>query len=108
MRTAIPVLTLALAMPMAPLGAGENDPKYPHVNTAITYTVDASWPARPGDFRWGDMPGIAVDAADNVYIFTRSEPPVQVYRADGKLVRSWGRNTFKTPHHIRIDRTGNV
>src|SRR5207253_338395 len=62
----------------------------------------------PADLRWAHVPGLAVDAKDNVYVFTRSDAPVQIYDAAGKLVRAWGHKTFKTPHHIRIDHEGNV
>ena len=51
------------------------------------------------------MPGIAVDAQDNIWTFTRAKPPVQVYRPDGKLVRAWGDDTIGSAHHIKIDRT---
>jgi DNA-binding beta-propeller fold protein YncE len=88
--------------------AGGGEPKYPRVNTAATFVVDAQWPHKPATYRWGHVPGIAVDALDNVYVFTRADPPVQVYDSSGKLVRGWGEKLFKMPHHIRIDREGNV
>jgi sugar lactone lactonase YvrE len=88
--------------------AKEKDPKYPHVNLTVDYVVDAKWPARPTDFRWGHVPGIAVDAKDNVYVFTRANPPVQVYDANGKYLRGWGEKTIGSAHHIKIDHEGNV
>jgi DNA-binding beta-propeller fold protein YncE len=57
---------------------------------------------------WGHVPGVAVDAKDNVYVFTRSTPPVQVYDAAGKYLRGWGEKTIKSAHHIRIDPQGHV
>ena len=93
-------------------GAGEKEkqpkePKYPHVNTAVDYVVDAKWPQKPPELQWGHVPGIAVDAKDNIYVFTRSYPPVQVYDASGKYLRGWGKG-IKNAHHIRIDGEGNV
>jgi streptogramin lyase len=69
--------------------------------------VDPHWPKKPADFQWGHVPGIAVDQKDHVYVFTRSEPPVQVYDAAGKLLRTWGKG-IKMAHHIKIDHEGNV
>jgi hypothetical protein len=92
-------------------GAGEKkepkEPKYPHVNTALDYVVDAKWPQKPPEFKWGHVPGIAIDAKDNVYVFTRAYPPVQVYDSTGKYLRGWGKD-IKNAHHIRIDAEGNV
>lgn len=84
--------------------------KYPRVNVATAYVVDPTWPQKPGDFKWAEMPGVTVDAKDNVYIFTRSTPPVQVYDASGKFLRAWGQDTIKAKaaHHIKIDHEGNV
>jgi sugar lactone lactonase YvrE len=83
------------------------EPKYPKVNVATVWEVDAKWPQKPAGMLWGAVPGIAVDKEDNVYVFTRTEAPVQVYSPDGKLLRSWGKG-IKTPHHLKIDRDGFV
>jgi hypothetical protein len=90
---------------LPPLWAGE---KYPHVNVARTWAVEPRWPERPRGLVWGHVPGIAVDARDNVYVFTRAEPPVQVYDAAGKYQRGWGTGHIKNAHHIKIDGEGNV
>src|SRR5262249_10032693 len=47
------------------------------------------------------------DKNDQVYVFTRAEPPVQVYDASGKFLRGWGKG-IKSAHHIKIDQGGNV
>jgi sugar lactone lactonase YvrE len=93
-----------VALPV--LRAGE--PKYPHVSLATTYVYDPKWPQKPADFHWGAVPGVAVDARDNVYVFTRAQPPVQVYGPKGALLRGWGQDTIKQAHHIKIDTEGNV
>jgi hypothetical protein len=54
------------------------------------------------------MPGVAVDADDNVWVFTRAKPPVQVYSPEGKLLRSWGSDWVQTAHQIKFDQEGNV
>jgi len=98
--TVLPVLLLP-----APRTEGR---EYPRVNLAASYVVDAHWPQRPANMKWDAMSGVAVDAQDRVYIFTRSQDPVQVYDADGKFIRSWGRDRIKTAHHIKIDHEGNI
>ena len=68
-----------------------------------TYVVDPSWPQKPADLSWSDMPGVTVDARDRVWLFTRSDVPVQVYGTDGKFIRAWGKGIVGRAHHIRID-----
>ena len=97
-----------LVGPFVTTAVGQDDP-YPRIDIAISYEVDPAWPKRPEGVEWGAMPGVAVDGQDNVWIFTRANPPVQVYKAsDGTLVRSFGQQELKTAHHIKIDRDGNV
>jgi hypothetical protein len=70
--------------------------------------VDSTWPQKPDRFKWAQMPGITVDAQDQVYIFTRSQPAVQVYRSGGTFVRAWDMEDFAGAHFIRIDPAGNI
>lgn len=83
-------------------------PAYPRVNLAPWYSVDPHWPQKPSEFKWRAVPSVAVDADDQVYVFTRATPPIQVYTKDGKFVRSWGEDSIKTPHHLKIDDDGNI
>jgi len=83
-------------------------PAYPHITLSTWYQVDPSWPTRPSQCAWGDMPGIAVDEQDQVYAYTRALPPVQVYDSSGKFVRSWGEDVVKKAHHIKFDAQGMV
>jgi|GEM_PF-138417 len=97
--------------PLSIAGAQEEPPKlpnFPRVSLAKTYTVDPSWPQRPDEVKWGHVPGVAVDAQDNVYVFTRAVPPVQVYDSNGKFLRAWGEDYIKTAHHLKIDHNGNI
>src|SRR5438132_8925208 len=106
LRLALPVVVL-VALSAVAASAQQKD-KYPRVNTTAIYVVDPAWPQKPADFYWGHVPGVAVDAKDNVYVFTRSTPPVQVYDAKGKYLRGWGDKEIKSAHHIRFDHQGNV
>jgi DNA-binding beta-propeller fold protein YncE len=100
--------TLILVTAVHRPSAHAQDRQYPKVNLATSYVVDKNWPQRPADMKWDAMSGIAVDAQDRVYLFTRSANPVQVYDADGKFIRSWGQDFIKQAHHIKIDHEGNV
>ena len=72
------------------------------------YVIDATWPRTPDDFTWTQMPGIAVDSRDQIYVFTRHNPAVQIYRPDGTLVRAWNVVDPNGAHFIRIGPAGNV
>ncbi len=78
------------------------------INLATGYVVDAGWPQRPEHIKWAEVSGIAVDATDRVFVFTRAEVPVQIYDADGRFVKGWGQDLIKSSHHLKIDPEGNV
>ena len=99
---------LACLLPGPAARPQEAEPKYPHVSLATEYVVDPSWPHRPPGMPWADVPGIAVDAHDNVHVFTRADPPVQVYDRRGKFLRSWGSRAIGSAHHIKVDGAGHV
>ena len=100
------MLALAFAYPVVAAEAAAANP--PHINMAICYQVDAQWPQRPAGMKWGDMPGIAVNDKDEVFLFTRAKPPIQVYSRSGKLLRAWGDDIIGSAHYIKFDRQLNV
>lgn len=106
------VLMLGAAGPQPPrkkvLTGADAVAAYPRVNVATGYEVDPSWPERRADMPWGSMPGITVDPKDQVWLFTRTNPPVQIYTSEGKFVRAWGQGDLEGAHYIRTDRQGNV
>lgn len=81
-------------------------PVYPEVNPSPWYEVDPAWPHKPKDVTWAAVPGVAVDKDDNVFLFTRNTPSVQVYAPDGRFLFSWGEGAGA--HHIKIDREGYI
>lgn len=101
-------ISFAAEQPGAAVRRQEPNPDYPRVNVAPHYEVDPSWPQRPANMPWGDVPGIAVDRHDQVWVFTRTNPPVQVFTTDGRFVRAWGGDIVGIAHHIKIDREDNV
>ncbi len=97
-----------LSLPWLAQAQKEKASAYPRVNLARTWVVDPSWPSRPPGVGWEAVSGLTVDGKDNIYVYTRATPPVQVYDASGKYLRGWGEKTIKMAHHIRIDPEGNV
>lgn len=83
-------------------------PPYPRVNATATYEVDPTWPQSPPEMKWAAVPGVAIDAQDNVYVFVRAQPPVRMYDRQGKLLRTWGDKFLHTAHHLKIDAHGHI
>src|SRR5258708_21679474 len=72
------------------------------------YKVDPAWPQRPAGITWGEIPGVAVDARDNVWVFSREAPHLQVYTPDGRFLKTWPDLEHKRAHHIKADTEGNI
>jgi peptidylamidoglycolate lyase len=86
------------------------------------YEEVKDWPRLPAGMEMGEAAGVAVDADGHVLVFHRpgrgfdptateplKDPAVLVFDAqDGRLLRSWGANTFVVPHGISVDRANNV
>jgi DNA-binding beta-propeller fold protein YncE len=101
------LFTLALLLIVLSHGCGQLPQT--QQGTEISHCiVDATWPQKPDRFEWGQMPGVAVDSRDQVYIFTRGRPAIQVYQADGTFLRAWDMEDPRGAHFVRIDPAGNV
>jgi DNA-binding beta-propeller fold protein YncE len=61
------------------------------------------WGQLPPGWRYVECAGVAVDAKDNVFVFTRGEHPVIVFDRDGCFLRSWGEGLVRRAHAITID-----
>jgi peptidylamidoglycolate lyase len=86
------------------------------------YEEVRNWPSLPADVPLGEVAGVAVDRNDHVFVFHRpgrgfdlaateklQAPPILEIDADtGKLIASWGENTFLVPHGITIDEANNI
>jgi len=99
---------IGFVVSMVALGAFANPPMpdYPKIEPGPWFEVDADWPQKPDEFTWAAMPGVTVDKEDNVWLFTREVPSVQVYGPDGAYLFGWGET--RGAHHIEIDREGYV
>lgn len=83
--------------------------KYPRTNLAPEYEVVSGWPRHPAEAKSAAVASIALDTEGNVWVYTRTNPVVQIYAPDGRFLRSWSEENPKTvPHGIAFDREGNV
>jgi len=69
---------------------------------AFRYRWVSGWGRLPDGMRLGDVPGVAVDSNDRVFVLQRGEPPVVVFDRDGEFVTAWGDGVFKRTHGIHI------
>jgi hypothetical protein len=83
-------------------------PNYPRLNVSVSYQVEAAWPRRPAHCQIADVPGVAVDAKNRVWVFTRAVPPVQVYDTKGEFLFGWGEDTVGRAHHLKVLPSGEV
>jgi len=86
------------------------------------YEEVKGWPTLPPSVQLGEVAGVDVDVNGHVFVFHRpgrgfaleettklAEPAVLEIDANtGKLISSWGANTFLVPHGITIDAQNNV
>ncbi|MFN0073469.1 MAG: peptidyl-alpha-hydroxyglycine alpha-amidating lyase family protein [Chloroflexota bacterium] len=72
------------------------------------------WGKLPDAWTYADVVGVAVDAADRVYVLNRGQSPMSpdhpviVFERDGTFVRSFGDGLFTFAHGISLDAAGNV
>ncbi len=97
---------------------------HPKVTAAptIRYEEVKDWPRLPTSVQLGEAAGVAVDMNGHVLVFHRpgrgfdtaattklTEPAVlEIDNDTGKLVQSWGADTFLVPHGITSDQENNV
>jgi sugar lactone lactonase YvrE len=65
-----------------------------------TYTYDyhADWGGHDSRYHGGWIPGVACDSQDRVYVYSRSEKPLNVYDRDGNHLATWGEGVL-TPNY---------
>ncbi len=68
----------------------------------FTYEVNVDWAKLPKGWSFLEVPDVAVDSQDRVYVFSRGEHPMMVFDRDGNFLTSWGEGLFKRPHGITI------
>ena len=69
---------------------------------AFRYRAVSNWQRLPAGWSFVEVAGVAIDSADNVFVFNRGEHPVIVFDRSGNFLRSWGEGLFARPHGITI------
>lgn len=70
------------------------------------YALVDNWGPHLHGIEWGMTAGLAIDADDRLYAFTRKPTPVVEFDARGNVLKTWGEGQFVFPHGIRVDRNG--
>lgn len=79
------------------------------VSGDIAFEQDDDWAKIPEGYEFPEAAGVAVDAADNVYVFNRGPHPVIVLDKGGNFLRSFGEDIFTGREHgIHISPDGYV
>src|SRR5205809_8105891 len=65
--------------------------------SVMNYRPVAGWGRLPEGWSYVEATSVAVDAADNVYVFNRGAHPVIVFDRDGNFLRSSGAGIFRRP-----------
>jgi sugar lactone lactonase YvrE len=76
--------------------------------TKMRFEVVKGWGKLPKSVKLGQVPHMAVDKQDRVYILNRGTPPLLVFERDGKFVAGLGECILQEPHGVRIDEDGNI
>ncbi len=96
---------LLLVFLLAPLvGIAQSPPEIP-------YTVVPDLLKLPPNLYLGEVPGVAVDKAGNIYVYTRSGcTRLLEFAPDGRFIRELGHGlySFVFAHGVRIDPHGNI
>jgi streptogramin lyase len=71
------------------------------------FELVADWVKPPAGWTIGQT-GIVTDSKDRVYLFNRSDHPMQVFDPDGNFLESWGEGLYTSAHHLGIDRKDNL
>jgi hypothetical protein len=71
------------------------------------FAVEPGWAKLPDDWDLKDVGGVAVDAADRVFVFNRGDRPMIVLDREGVVQADWGADVFSRPHavHLAPDQT---
>lgn len=67
-----------------------------------------TWAQLPDGWTLQEVPDVAVDLNDRVYLFNRSEHPMIVLEPDGSFVTSWGEDLFDRPHGLTMGLDGTI
>ncbi len=69
---------------------------------SFTFEAVEGWGQVPAGWDLYEIPAVAVDSQDRVFVFTRSQHPVVVFDREGEFLSSWGEGVFTRPHGMFI------
>ena len=69
---------------------------------SFRYRVAEEWSALPSGSKFIEVPAVATDSNDRVYVFNRGERPVSFFTPEGDFIGSWGDDVIKRAHGITI------
>ena len=64
------------------------------------------WAKLPDGWSFNEVSAVAIDSADQIYVFSRSEHPMTVFDRNGNFLRSWGEGVYQRPHGAHIGQDG--
>ena len=113
LRTAATTAAAAVSAPMILRASDKSGRQLPRLGTgAYQYEAIHGWGELPDHLQWTDTHGVAVDSEGLIYIKHRGDrtkapmDTVAVFDADGKFVRSFGKEYHSGGHGIDIRREG--
>jgi len=74
----------------------------------MNYRSVVGWGQLPDGWSYVEATSVAVDDADDVYVFNRGAHPVIVFDREGRFRRSWGEGLVRRAHGITIGPDGSV
>lgn len=106
----------ALAVPALPVSLGADNTPNSQPNP---YKVMVNWARLPEGMTWGKLGDTAepsnnsgqvvaidFDRRGDIYMLHRHDPDILKFSPEGKLLKSWGENTFAMAHGLTVDRFG--
>lgn len=95
-----PVILFVLGL--LPLTGCRPDAEAPISSDTYTYKVVPNWPQLPPGFTFTKVTGIATDSAGRIYAAGGKQNPILIFSPEGKYLGSWGGDTIKLKHGLRI------
>jgi streptogramin lyase len=72
------------------------------------YRVVEGWAQLTADVKWGGVISIEPDAAGNIWVFHRNQPPILEFDASGKMLNCFGADMFVQAHGMAVGPDGSV
>jgi DNA-binding beta-propeller fold protein YncE len=74
----------------------------------MNYRPVVGWGQLPDGWSYVEATSVAVDGADDVYVFNRGAHPVIVFDREGRFRRAWGEGLVRRAHGITVGPDGSI